>query len=331
MRGPVIALCLGLAIAGAVVDCRAASILQEHGWEVGSVELCTYVYQVDTELSTAGDTVSYRTLANWQFSLGITAATDEALLAEMIILSIKAKHLGGGSEHSLDTFAAADEPGSGADDPLLGHLRALTNQPLRLRIARATGQVTVLAGTDALAQAVAARAHADPGEPSPLAAAAAETYSAERLGRLLSTIFALPSDQDPQVELGLPGAGTVIRRWQGNSYRLSLPEAAEAPSIQLHDDPVPVHLRLTELSGSGKVRGDSRGFNHAQGTFQAVFEGTFTTQPVTMRLSTEWQLGLWQTVMANAATAEDAETDSDNDNDTMLPEATETIDATVEP
>ncbi len=255
-----------------------------------SSQVYAYSLKQNVAWSSAGDKLSYTSTLTWKFLLTVSEATSERAVLDVTILRVQATHEGPGSRRAIDSGAKEQD---GGDDPLLGHLLALSGASLQVVMVPASGQVSEVRGGDTIVARISKRApSATPGDPSPLEAAAKTAFSSEALSRLWNQLLAQPSSMPTRVPLGPPLGGEVERTWQGNDFTLRLPAGSERLQATLVGDPTPVVAALSELTGSGSASiipdkglpGAGKGSISFQLTFQAL------TQPVTQHHTLSWEL-----------------------------------------
>lgn len=222
------------------------------------------------------------------------AVEGNSAQVEVTTLRVIATHKGPGADHAFDSAV----PGT-AEDPLLGHLKAIEGATLVFTIDQATG-ATRVSGGSRIAEAIAKRAPnlVDPLSPSPLAAQAAQLYGDANLSRIWSQTLALPSPAAQEVPLGEPLSGTLLRTWKGSEYTLA---GTPAGTVTLAREPTPVTAAISPVAGTGTSAITADGWPQtAGGSMSFTLTVDALTQPVAQRHAVRWQLARLSAVVGPA-------------------------------
>ena len=258
---------------------------------VGTNQLYAYSLKQTVSWNSAGDALTYQSTLMWKFLLTVVEATPERAVLEATILRVQATHEGPGSRRQVDSGIKGEL--NGADDPLIGHLLALSGAVLTLVINPTTGHVSDVRGGEAIVAKINKQVPAlIAGDSPPLDAAAKAAFSGEALGRIWNQLLAQPRDTSVRVPLGPPLHGEVERQWQGAQFTLLLPAGTDHLDATLVGDPTPVAVKMSALTGKGGVNvnlkngmpGGSKGELGFLLTFNAL------TQPVGQQHLIKWEL-----------------------------------------
>lgn len=250
----------------------------------GQVAFYRWTTEQRAEWESAGDRLRYDTRIVWDLGLRCAAREGDAMTLALTFIRVVASHRGPATDIAVDSSR-----GTGADDPLLGHLHALAGQTLELVVARASGAVREVRGTEGLLAALHRRAPAAmPGDPPPLAAQAEALWGPAAWARLWSQVLALPG---PDTVEPLPApftAGALRRRWQGERWQVEL--APGEAAFQLAGDPTPAAGRIVALAGAGEVSLRDGLPGELRGRMSVQLEQSVLTQPVVSRHEIAWTL-----------------------------------------
>jgi hypothetical protein len=257
----------------------------------GKTTLYAYDLSQQVEWQSAGDTLTYASMVKWEFSLTPQLVTGERCELGVVILHISASHGGPGGRHAIDSRLPVDQ--NGRDDPLLGHLLALDGALLTVVLDPRSGLVAeVRGGEEIVARINRLVPAAVAGEVPPLDAQSRAAYAPAALARLWGEMLALPAGEGvvQNVTLGAPVAGTVVRRWQGSRYSLSLPDGTTHLDGVLISDPTPVTASVSMISGSGEtaLRGGLPFTSSGELRFLVTLSAL--TQPVVQHHHLSWTL-----------------------------------------
>jgi hypothetical protein len=233
-----------------------------------------YVYETRQEVSwaSAGDRLRFTTAMTWKLVLKGRAPGE----AGVTVLRVTARHEGPGTVRTVDSAA---DPGTDPD-PLLGHLAGLEGVTFGLSVDPATGAVTRVTGTEAIAKRVAARVPdlVNPTGPSPIEDQARALYSPDHLAKLWTAVLALPGGPTRLPLAGIPN-GTLVRTWGANgTWTASLAEG-QAP-VTLGQPPTQIACFLTDLKGGGTLTLANGLPEKATGDLTFTLRLTALTQPV---------------------------------------------------
>lgn len=264
----------------------ACATALEYDPRPGQVVFYRWTTEQRTEWESAGDRLRYDTRIVWDLGLRCAARDEATMTLALTFIRVVASHRGPATDIAIDSSR-----GTGADDPLLGHLHALAGQTLELVVARASGAVREVRGTDELLAALHRRAPAAmPGDPPPLAAQAEAVWGPDAWARLWTRILALPG---PATVEPLPApftAGAVRRQWQGDSWQAEL--APGEASFVLANDPTPAIGRISALTGSGEISLRDGMPGEMRGRLSVRLELSVLTQPVASRHDIAWALAV---------------------------------------
>jgi hypothetical protein len=244
-----------------------------------------YVLSQKVSWDSAGEKLDFQTEMRWHLALRAISVNDSNAVLNATIISVQARHIGPGSDHSVDS--AFEEQ----DDALLGHLSSLAGVTLVVSVDPRTGHVSNVNGGDEIVKRINQRSPAAfAGDPPPLDAALKAAYSNEALKQWWGQFLALPQKKIEQVPLHSPLQGTIERQWTGNDYILVLPANEIGMTAQLLADPTPVAVTVTALSGKGRAQTD-RGYPGAsQGAMDFTLAVQALTQGVEQKHHLEWTL-----------------------------------------
>jgi hypothetical protein len=259
----------------------------EYDAPAGTTRLYTWSLRQSTAWQSADDHLRFDTEITWKLglrSLGRDGAQPQQQRLNATIITVAATHRGPGADSRV-----ASVDGTGADDPLLGHLLALAGHTLELWVEPATGTVTRVGGTEAIIAALAERAPAAvPGDPPPLDAANRAAFAPEALARIWSQALALPG---PSATVALPppfaADAAYARTWSGQAWTANLPKPV---AFVVASDPAPVRGTLTALDGSGTNVLAGGMPRQIQGNLTFTIDYVALTQPVSVQQAVEWRL-----------------------------------------
>ncbi len=261
------------------------------GWNftVGQHRMWAYELKQEVSWASAGDTLTYTTTMVWKLLADPQTVTADRVALRVQILRVLATHVGPGSDRQVDS---ARDLGGEVQDPLLGHLTAMEGAVIDLELDPRSGAVLAARGGAELAKRLADRVPAAvPGEPSPLAQAAAITWSDAALARMFAQILARPTDSVQSVALGEPLDLTAIRTWSGSASALTIPAAQLPRSVQLSRPPLAVTATLASLTGSTTTAATADGLPgdiHGQLEYTLILDAL--TQQVQQRHRVWWRL-----------------------------------------
>jgi hypothetical protein len=266
-------------------------VASTYAFTKGKAQVYLYELSQDVELETAGEKLAYHSTVGWRFTLEPVAVTAERAELSITILRVQAAHVGPGSSHVVDSGKPPES--SGRDDPLLGHLLELEGVNLVAVVDPRSGMVSEVRGGDEIVKRIDQRFPSPyPDEPPPLDAQSKVAYSSAALARMWSEMLALPPAQggEQAMPLGGPLAGTVVRRWDGSSYALSLPAGVDHLDGRLLKDPTPVTVSLSALDGKGRVQLKDGLPGTASCDLRFVATYNALTQPALIRQRIQWNL-----------------------------------------
>ena len=232
----------------------------------------------------AGDKLAFVSTLALSQAWKCVAVEGTIARVEVTTLRVIATHKGPGADHAFDSAVPES-----AEDPLLGHLKAIEGVTLVFAIDQATGATRVTGGSR-IAEAIARRAPnlVDPLSPSPLAAQAAQLYGDANLSRIWSQTLALPSATAQEVPLGEPLTGVLTRTWKGFEYALA---GTPAGMVTLAREPTPVTATISPVAGTGSAAIAADGWPQtAGGGMSFTLTVDALTQPVAQRHTVRWQL-----------------------------------------
>jgi len=268
----------------------ATALPAAEGWAftVGQHRMWAYELKQEVSWVSAGDTLTYTTTMVWKLLADPQTVAPERVALRVQILRVIATHLGPGSDRNVDS---ARDLGRETQDPLLGHLAAMEGAVFDLDLDPRTGAVLAAHGGAELARRLAERVpSAVPGEPSPLAQAAAVTWSDAALARMFGQMLALPSEVAQTVALGEPLDLTATRTWSGTVSSLTIPPNQLPRSVQLSRPPLAVTATLASLAGSTTTAATA---DQLPGDIRGQLDFTLVLDALTQRVEQQHRV-LWR-------------------------------------
>lgn len=286
-----IGVCLAAVLLHALCAQGAETPVPGYQFVKDKTQLYAYDLSQQVDWQSAGDSLAYSSTVGWRFSLTPVVVAPERCELSIVILHVQASQSGPASSHTVDSSLPVDR--NGRDDPLLGHLFALDGAILTVVVDPRSGAVSAVRGGEEIVKRINQRFPAAvDGDPPPLDASSTIAYSSANLARLWSELLALPASGTAAQMVALTGPvnGTMERHWQGARYTLSLPAGTDHLDGTLLQDPTPVSVSLSALTGNGEsvlangLPGSSRGEMRFILTLNAL------TQPVAQRHQLVWTL-----------------------------------------
>ena len=251
-----------------------------------------YRYDLDQEvaMTTAGDHLQMATRISWTCTLEQLTGEKPAgglVPLRLAIQAISARHQAPGLTRFYDSALSGDSLGA---DPLLGGLQALVGATLTLYLDPASGRVPRVSGGERIAAAIAAQHPnpADPGTPSPLAAAARAIYQDDVLARLWTGILVLPAQGRQELAAGTPLTGMLVRTWKGTAWTGILEPARQDLILDL--PPLGVSGRIDGCTAQGALTLTAGVPALGEGTMAYTLHLTAMTQPVVQQHRLTWRL-----------------------------------------
>jgi hypothetical protein len=284
-------LCLVLVLACGSGACGADAPAAGYQFVKDKTQLYAYDLSQQVDWKSAGDSLAYTSTVGWRFSLTPVVVGPDRCELSVVLLHVQASQTGPGSSHAIDSSLPVDR--NGRDDPLLGHLLALDGAILTVVVDPRTGVVTAVRGGEEIVKRINQRFPAAvDGDPPPLDASSTLAYGSASLARLWSELLAMPTAGSTTQTVALTGpvAGTMERRWQGTHYTLGLPAGTEHIDGTLLQDPTPVSVTLSALTGSGDAVLTNGLPGSCRGDMSFILTLSALTQPVVQHHQLTWSL-----------------------------------------